>query len=43
MVKAGEEISSALEYTGPEKVYIIVETTEDCGNGDFRFDVEHAG
>ncbi len=42
-VKAGEEISSALEYTGPEKVYIIVETTEDCGNGDFRFDVEKAG
>jgi len=42
-VKAGEELSSSIEYTGEEKVYIIVETTEDCGNGDFRFDVQQAG
>ena len=42
-VEAGEEVSSSLGYQGVEKLYIIVETTKDCGNGDFRFDVEKAG
>ena len=42
-VEAGEELSSALEYAGEEKIYLIVETTGECKNGDFRFDVEQAG
>ena len=38
-IRAGEEVSSEIDGLKKGKVYIIIETKEKCGEGDFRFDI----
>ena len=37
---AGEELDSVFGPFANETVYIIVETSEKCQDGEFRFDME---
>ena len=37
---AGEELDSVFAPFANETVYIIVETSEKCQDGEFRFDME---
>ena len=39
-LKAGEEIESAFSPAGKGKLYVIVETSGECKEGNFKFDIE---
>lgn len=38
-VQAGEETELSADLSGTGTVYVIVETSEKCGNGEFRFSI----
>jgi hypothetical protein len=39
-VKQGDELAGTTDPLPAGTVYIIVETAEKCGNGDFRFEID---
>ena len=40
-IRSGEEISAYSERLSAKTVYVIIETSEKCKNGDFRFEIRY--
>lgn len=38
-IHSGEEVDSCYDYLPEDTVYIIIETSEKCQNGDFTFEI----